>query len=180
MDPIAEQLSQLMELDDNQLAELERVVLDEVENSENQDLSSAVVERLESLASAVESVRSEQSRRVTEREALSAKAAEAAARVRGVEEPAVPEGEDASVAHRARDQGYQPAVAAGTRHCGREPGTRRPGSATRAARGHAGRSHQPGRRERSDRRSQEGRHQDPGRRAGPQEARRARRSSGAA
>jgi hypothetical protein len=85
MDPITEQLSQLMELSDDQLAELERAVLDEFENSETEELSTTSVERLESLASAVESVRAEQSRRVTERQTLQTKAAEAAARIRGPE-----------------------------------------------------------------------------------------------
>jgi hypothetical protein len=94
MDPITEQLSQLMELSDDSLAELERAVLDEFENSENEELSAASVERLESLANAVESVRSEQSRRVTEREVLASKAAEAVSRVRGAE-PEVEDGEQA-------------------------------------------------------------------------------------
>lgn len=96
MDSITEQLSQLQELTDEQLSELENSVLGEFENTESQDLTPQSVDALEQLANAVEAVRTEKSRRVAAAEALAAKAAEATARVRGaeqVEETESPEGE---------------------------------------------------------------------------------------
>lgn len=86
MDSITEQLSQLQELTDEQISELENSVLSEFENTESQDLTPQSVDALEQLANAVEAVRTEKSRRVAAAEALAAKAAEATARVRGAEQ----------------------------------------------------------------------------------------------
>jgi hypothetical protein len=83
VDSITEQLSQLQELADEQLSELENSVLTEFEATENQDLSPQVVDKLEQLANAVEAVRTEKTRRVAAMEALSQKAAEAATKVHG-------------------------------------------------------------------------------------------------
>lgn len=91
MDRITEQLSQLQELADEQLAELETSALAEFENTEKLDLTPQTVDTLEHLANAVEAVRAEKARRVAEAEALSQKAAEAANRVRGADED--PEGD---------------------------------------------------------------------------------------
>jgi hypothetical protein len=85
VDSITEQLSQLQELADEQLSELENSVLAEFDSTEAQDLSPQTVDKLEQLANAVEAVRTEKSRRVAAMEALTSKAAEAAQRVRGSE-----------------------------------------------------------------------------------------------
>lgn len=82
MDRITEQLSQLQELSDEQLSELESSAMTEFESAEKLDLTPQNVDALEQLANAVEAVRAEKSRRVAEHEALTAKAAEAASRVR--------------------------------------------------------------------------------------------------
>lgn len=86
MDRITEQLSQLQELADEQLSELENSAMREFEGIEKQDLTPQNVDTLEQLANAVEAVRAEKSRRVAEFEALTQKAAEAANRVRPADE----------------------------------------------------------------------------------------------
>ena len=85
MDRITEQLSQLQELSNEELAELEEHVLNEFSATESQELTSQSVSQLTQLADAVEAVRSEQARRATEADALANAAAEAAARVKGPE-----------------------------------------------------------------------------------------------
>lgn len=87
MDSITEQLSQLQELSDEQLAELENSALTEFDNAQKQDLTPQVVDTMEQLANAVEAVRAEKARRITEMEALTEKAAEAANRIKASEEP---------------------------------------------------------------------------------------------
>lgn len=85
MDRITEQLSQLQELSNEELAELEEAILNEFSTTEQQELSSQMSAQLTQLADAVEAVRSEQARRATEAQALQAQVAEAAARVKGPE-----------------------------------------------------------------------------------------------
>ena len=86
MDRITEQLSQLQELSNEELAELEEAVVNEFNVTESQELTSKSVAQLSQLADAVEAVRAEQARRATEAQALMEAAAEAAARVKGTEE----------------------------------------------------------------------------------------------
>lgn len=81
MDSITEQLGQLQELSDEQLAELENSAVTEFDSVSKQDLTPQNVDSMEQLANAVEAVRAEKSRRSAEMEQLTAKAAEAAARV---------------------------------------------------------------------------------------------------
>lgn len=81
MDSITEQLAQLQELSDEQLAELENSAVTEFDDVSKQDLTPQNVDSMEQLAQAVEAVRAEKSRRSAEMEQLTAKAAEAAARV---------------------------------------------------------------------------------------------------
>lgn len=95
MDRITEQLSQLQELSNEELAELEESVLNEFSATESQELTSQTVSTLTQLADAVEAVRTEQSRRATEAQALQEAAAEAAVRVKGAE--ASVENEETSV-----------------------------------------------------------------------------------
>lgn len=96
MDRITEQLSQLQELSNEELAELEESVLTEFSATESQELTSQTVSQLTQLADAVEAVRTEQSRRATEATALQEAAAEAALRVKGAE-ATVENTEEASV-----------------------------------------------------------------------------------
>lgn len=95
MDRITEQLSQLQELSNEELAELEESVLNEFSTTESQELTSQTVSTLTQLADAVEAVRTEQARRATEAQALQEAAAEAALRVKGAE--AAVENDDTSV-----------------------------------------------------------------------------------
>jgi hypothetical protein len=81
VDSITEQLGQLQELTDEQLAELENSAITEFDGVSKQDLTPQNVDNMEQLANAVEACRAEKSRRTAEMEQLSAKAAEAAARV---------------------------------------------------------------------------------------------------
>jgi len=83
VDSITEQLSQLQELADDQLSELESSVLTEFEATHGQDLTPQSVDKLEQLANAVEAVRTEKTRRVEAMEALKVKASEAATKVHG-------------------------------------------------------------------------------------------------
>lgn len=85
MDRITEQLSQLQELSNEELSELEEAVVNEFNVAESQELTSQSVAQLSQLADAVEAVRAEQARRATEAQALMEAAAEAAARVKGSE-----------------------------------------------------------------------------------------------
>lgn len=85
MDRITELLSQLQELSNEELSELEELVLGEFSTTEAQELTSQSVEQLGNLADAAEAVRTEQARRATEASALQEAAAEAAARVKGPE-----------------------------------------------------------------------------------------------
>ncbi len=82
MDRIMEQLSKLQELSDDELTELEELALSEFETTQGAELSSESVAAMTKLADAVEAVRTEQARRVTEAQALQEQAAEAAARVK--------------------------------------------------------------------------------------------------
>jgi hypothetical protein len=83
VDRINEMLAQLAELAPEQLQELESSILSEFDSVEAQDLTPQSVEALESLANAIDAVRTEQARRTAEAEALASKAAEAVARVKG-------------------------------------------------------------------------------------------------
>jgi hypothetical protein len=91
VDSITEQLSQLQELSDEQLSELENSALTEFEGTQKQDLTPQVVDTMEQLANAVEAVRTEKARRVSEMEELNTKAAEAASRISPPED-AAPDG----------------------------------------------------------------------------------------
>lgn len=97
MDSITEQLSQLQELSNEDLASLEENVLNEFSTLESQELTSQSVSQLTQLADAVEAVRTEQARRATEAQALQEAAAQAAARVKGPEAEASVENSDPSV-----------------------------------------------------------------------------------
>lgn len=83
MDRITEQLSQLQELSNDELAELEEAIHNEFSTTQQQELTSQSAAVLTQLADSIEAVRSEQARRATEAEALQAQAAEAALRIKG-------------------------------------------------------------------------------------------------
>jgi chemotaxis protein histidine kinase CheA len=74
-------LSRIAELSAEELSQLESQIVSEFETVESQELSQQVVDTLDALATAAEAVRGERTRRVQEQEALTQKAAEAAARV---------------------------------------------------------------------------------------------------
>lgn len=97
MDIITEQLSQLQELSDEQISELENSVLTEFSSTETQDLTPEVGEKLESLAAAVEAIVNEKSRRATAHEELQTRATAAVERVRKITEADKP-AEDAPAA----------------------------------------------------------------------------------
>lgn len=90
MDRIVEQLSKLQELSDSELTELEELALSEFETTQKAELSSESVASMTKLADAVEAVRTEQSRRVTEAQAFQEQAAEAAARINPAEASETP------------------------------------------------------------------------------------------
>lgn len=116
MDRITEQLSQLQELSNEALAELEELVVNEFSTTEQQELTSQSVAQLTQLADAVEAVRAEQARRATEAQALQDAAAQAAARVKGpeasAEETAAEEAPvaEAAVAPVVEDETEEPVV----------------------------------------------------------------------
>ncbi len=74
-------LSRISDLSDQDLESLEGQIVGEFETDEGQELSKQVVDTLEGLATAGESVRSERTRRAQEQAALAQQAAEASARV---------------------------------------------------------------------------------------------------
>lgn len=91
MDQIKQQLDQLSELDDQQVSTLEESILSEFESVSAGELTPEVVEALTSLADMADTVREEASRRVAQQEELSARAAEAASRIKGAEPEATGE-----------------------------------------------------------------------------------------
>ena len=97
MDRITEQLSKLQELSNEELADLETQCISEFETTqESGELSNESVATMTKLADAVEAVRTEKARRVTEAAALEEAAAEAAARVKATEDDKDDEDEPAA------------------------------------------------------------------------------------
>ena len=82
MDRIQELLTRLADLSDAEIAELEGLILAEFDSVEAEEPTNDSVERMVSLADALDSVRSEVGRRNDHAEELAQKAAEATARVR--------------------------------------------------------------------------------------------------
>ena len=87
MDQIKSQVDRLSELSDEQVAELQTSIVSEFETVETQDPTAESVDAMTSLADMLDTVRGEVQRRDAAREELTARAAEAAMRVKG-------EGED--------------------------------------------------------------------------------------
>lgn len=87
MDQIKTQLDQLTELTDEQVAELQSQIVSQFEAAEAEQPTPQVVDAMTALADALDSVRGEVQRREAQAEELAARAAEASARVNGVEEP---------------------------------------------------------------------------------------------
>jgi chemotaxis protein histidine kinase CheA len=86
VDQIKSQLDALAEMNDEQLSELQSTIVSEFEMVEGEDPTPETVDAMTSLADALDTVRGELSRREAQAEELAAKAAEATARVKGVEE----------------------------------------------------------------------------------------------
>jgi hypothetical protein len=110
MDRINELLGRLADLSDAEVAELEGLVLTEFDASEaEEELSQATVERMVSLADAMEKVRGELSRRTEEAAILAQQAKDAAARVRGGTEAKAEEA--SSLAEADEEEEVPPAAA---------------------------------------------------------------------
>lgn len=86
MDQIRETLGRLAELSDEELEQLTDSIVTEFESAESQELSSEVVDSMTELASALEAVKAEKSRREEEAAELSRRRDEATARVKGAPE----------------------------------------------------------------------------------------------
>jgi chemotaxis protein histidine kinase CheA len=97
VDRIKEMLDQLSELDKEQLADLQTAIVSEFETVEKEDPTPQTVDAMTSLADMLDTVRGEISRREAEAQELTARAAEAAMRVKGDEmKEEMPEGETES------------------------------------------------------------------------------------
>ena len=83
MDQIRSQVDSLAELNDEQVAALQEAIVGEFESYETQDPTAETVDAMTSLADMLDTVRSEVQRREAEFQELSARAAEAAMRVKG-------------------------------------------------------------------------------------------------
>ena len=83
MDQIKSQVDNLSELSDEQVAELQTAIISEFETVEAQDATPETVDAMTSLADMLDTVKGESKRRVAAAEELSARAAEAAMRVKG-------------------------------------------------------------------------------------------------
>jgi hypothetical protein len=81
MERIQELLARLSDLSDAEVAELEGLILTEFDSAEGEDVSPDSVERMVSLADALDGVRGEVGRRTEQAEALAQKASDASARV---------------------------------------------------------------------------------------------------
>lgn len=104
MDRIQELLSGLADLADANVAELEGLILSEFDAAESEEPTSETVERMVSLADALDEVRGEVRRRNELAQALSEKAAAAAQRVRGnANEASMKEEDEEEVAEDAQD-----------------------------------------------------------------------------
>jgi hypothetical protein len=83
VDQIKSQVDSLSELSDEQVAELQTAIISEFETVEAQDATPETVDAMTSLADMLDTVKGESKRRVAAAEELSARAAEAAMRVKG-------------------------------------------------------------------------------------------------
>ena len=83
MDRIKQMLDTITELTDEQVAELQSAIVAEFETVEGEDPTPQTVETMTSLADMLDSVRDEAKRREAQAEELTARAAEAATRVKG-------------------------------------------------------------------------------------------------
>ena len=83
MDQIKSQVDNLAELGDDQVAALQEAIVGEFESYETQDPTAETVDAMTSLADMLDTVRSEVQRREAEFQELTARAAEAAMRVKG-------------------------------------------------------------------------------------------------
>ena len=105
MDQIKSQVDNLAELGDEQVAALQEAIVSEFESFESQDPTAETVDAMTSLADMLDTVRGEVQRREAAAEELTARAAEAAMRVKGMdgqeespmEEEEVPMEEEAPV-----------------------------------------------------------------------------------
>jgi hypothetical protein len=87
VDQIKTQLDQLTELSDDQVTELQSQIVSQFEAAEAEQPTPQVVDAMTALADALDSVRGEVQRREAQAEELATRAAEASARVNGMEEP---------------------------------------------------------------------------------------------
>ena len=93
VDRIKQQLDMLAELTDEDVAQLQTDIVSEFETVEKEDPTPQTVDAMTSLADMLDTVRSEVSRREALAQELTARAAEAAMRVKGEAEGDMPEGE---------------------------------------------------------------------------------------
>ena len=100
MERIRELLDRLVSLSDSEIAELEGLILSEFEGVEQQDPTAGTVDMMTTLADALDSVRSETSRRTLEQQELSRRAKDAASRVRA---EAANKPEDAEATNKPQD-----------------------------------------------------------------------------
>lgn len=87
MDRINEMLDRLAELSEEEISELQSAIVAEFETVESQDPTPQVVDTMTALADALDAVRGEQTRREAAAQELAERAAQAASRVKGSEEP---------------------------------------------------------------------------------------------
>ncbi len=93
MDQIKQQLDTLSELSDEQVTELQSAIVNEFETVETEDPTPQTVDAMTSLADMLDTVRGEVKRREAAAEELTARAAEAATRVKGMDEEDAMDGE---------------------------------------------------------------------------------------
>ena len=93
MDRIQELLTRLADLSDAEVSELEGLILSEFDSAESEEPTTETVERMVSLADALDSVRGEVGRRNEHAEELARQASEASARVHADRDEAPAEAE---------------------------------------------------------------------------------------
>jgi hypothetical protein len=93
VDQIKQQLDTLSELSDEQVTELQSAIVNEFETVETEDPTPQTVDAMTSLADMLDTVRGEVKRREAAAEELTARAAEAATRVKGMDEEDAMDGE---------------------------------------------------------------------------------------
>ena len=115
MDRIKEMMDQLAELDDKQVAELQKSIISEFETVEGEDPTPQSVDAMTSLADMLDSVRTELKQREAAISELAQRAAEAATRVYGQDGETKEDGSDSSESPEEMPAEEEPAAAGGGR-----------------------------------------------------------------